>query len=270
MLLARWDGEVGADRIGQLSRGVDVDDVADQLGRYLRIELEELAEHTLNAAPQGLGLIRVIGLVFEVLDLRDLGEEADGLDELATTEVPPGAVVIDLRTRREYEGWPALRKLEYVDRVLSEEAGRVLPPVDGPRVEPIETLQRTVARHYQRLGYRMEEYGFADEAVAYFDEDLQEVFREPRSRASQSAASVLRGMRRRIVDRVVDVLGVRPSTAESVYDKYVQRSRELGIRAPRGDEASLLVAVSAMLAGHLLTAQHTGRFTPQRRVLRRR
>jgi thiamine biosynthesis protein ThiI len=51
------------------------------------------------------GLLEAAVARREVLDLRDLGEEADGLDELATPSIPPGAVVIDLRTRREYEGW---------------------------------------------------------------------------------------------------------------------------------------------------------------------
>jgi thiamine biosynthesis protein ThiI len=41
----------------------------------------------------------------EVLDLRSLSEEAEGLDELAIGEIPAGAVVIDLRTRAEYQGW---------------------------------------------------------------------------------------------------------------------------------------------------------------------
>jgi thiamine biosynthesis protein ThiI len=41
----------------------------------------------------------------EVLDLRHLSEEAEGLDELAIGEIPAGAVVIDLRTRAEYQGW---------------------------------------------------------------------------------------------------------------------------------------------------------------------
>lgn len=41
----------------------------------------------------------------EVLDLRALSEEASGLAELEVAEIPPGAVVIDLRTRAEHQGW---------------------------------------------------------------------------------------------------------------------------------------------------------------------
>lgn len=51
----------------------------------------------------------------EVLDLRQLSEEADGLDELAIAEIPAGAVVIDLRTRAEYQGWhwPGALQLDF-------------------------------------------------------------------------------------------------------------------------------------------------------------
>ncbi len=51
----------------------------------------------------------------EVLDLRRLGEEADGLDDLAIDAIPPGAVVIDLRTRAEYQGWhwPGALQLDF-------------------------------------------------------------------------------------------------------------------------------------------------------------
>ncbi len=41
----------------------------------------------------------------EVLDLRALSEEASALAELEVAEIPAGAVVIDLRTRAEYQGW---------------------------------------------------------------------------------------------------------------------------------------------------------------------
>ncbi len=41
----------------------------------------------------------------EVLDLRALSEEASALAELEVSEIPAGAVVIDLRTRAEYQGW---------------------------------------------------------------------------------------------------------------------------------------------------------------------
>ncbi len=51
----------------------------------------------------------------EVLDLRSLDPDACGLPEIETSEVPEGACVVDLRTRREYEGWhyPGALQLDF-------------------------------------------------------------------------------------------------------------------------------------------------------------
>jgi len=51
----------------------------------------------------------------EVLELRALGPEQSGLAELEVGEVPEGAVVIDLRTRAEFEAWhwPGALRLDF-------------------------------------------------------------------------------------------------------------------------------------------------------------
>jgi thiamine biosynthesis protein ThiI len=55
----------------------------------------------------------------EVLSLRELAEDASALAELEVAEVPPGAVVLDLRTRAEYQGWhwPGALQLDWAHAV---------------------------------------------------------------------------------------------------------------------------------------------------------
>src|SRR5262249_45042633 len=50
--------------------------------------------------------------------------------------------------RRDYKGWPALGKLEYVDELMREIAGK--PPLiaDMSETEPLRALRRTLAEHY--------------------------------------------------------------------------------------------------------------------------
>src|SRR5688500_2847267 len=49
--------------------------------------------------------------------------------------------------RRRYEGWPALRKLEYVDALMKELAGRP-PDVTTRRVvDPLHRIKRTLRQH---------------------------------------------------------------------------------------------------------------------------
>jgi len=50
--------------------------------------------------------------------------------------------------RRRYAGWPALKKLEYVDELMDEIADT--PPIVATRkrMEPIATITKTLAQHY--------------------------------------------------------------------------------------------------------------------------
>ncbi len=52
--------------------------------------------------------------------------------------------------RAEYAGWPALAKLEFVDRLMTELAGRVPAKRDRSLIEPLTDNHRTLGEHYRR------------------------------------------------------------------------------------------------------------------------
>ena len=60
------------------------------------------------------------------------------------------------RWRREYAGWPVLQKLEYVDRLMEEIAGRLPCNRDRSVIEPLSRNDGTLARHYRRKVARYE------------------------------------------------------------------------------------------------------------------
>src|SRR5688572_1928483 len=71
--------------------------------------------------------------------------------------------------RAEYAGWPALRKLEYVDRVMAEIASQHLETVAPTDDDlPVEAMQYTLAEHYEA---EHDSLPVADERV--FDVDLR-------------------------------------------------------------------------------------------------
>jgi hypothetical protein len=57
------------------------------------------------------------------------------------------------RWRAEYAGWPALAKLEFVDGLMTELAGRRPVKRDRSIVEPLTDNSRTLAEHYRRRMY---------------------------------------------------------------------------------------------------------------------
>jgi len=89
--------------------------------------------------------------------------------------------------RAQYEGWPALRKLEYVDSLMTELA-RDEPPI-APKPEPehlpVSAMRLTVAEHYRALAAHIP---IEDERL--FDGDLRTIFgtAEHGSRAAPPSA----------------------------------------------------------------------------------
>src|SRR5919204_1522290 len=72
-----------------------------------------------------------------------------------------------------YAGWPAQRKLEYLDRLMREVARR-RPAVKSKRkVDPLPRLRKTLAEHYKK---KREHYGL--DHPDFYDSDLRRLFSE--------------------------------------------------------------------------------------------
>ena len=50
--------------------------------------------------------------------------------------------------RTRYAGWPALKKLEYVDELMGEIGGTRPPVMTRERVDPLSSLSKTLGEHY--------------------------------------------------------------------------------------------------------------------------
>lgn len=57
------------------------------------------------------------------------------------------------RWRAEYSGWPALAKLEFVDELMRELAGRTPLKRDRSVIEPLSDNNRTLGEHYRRRAH---------------------------------------------------------------------------------------------------------------------
>src|SRR6202034_2321511 len=93
--------------------------------------------------------------------------------------------------RREYLGWPAYAKLEFIDELAGEFGGRKPAVSVRSTIESVSQETSTLRDHYeQKLArYRMPRRSGADELL------LKVFTAAPRSRNRPRAASVLREMR---------------------------------------------------------------------------
>ncbi len=157
--------------------------------------------------------------------------------------------------KRRYAGWPALKKLEYVDALMAEIAGE--KPVLTRRfpVDPLERLTRTLAEYYER-----KQAMYLVKPPRTYDRDLRRVFSDDLADAGAPAASTfLRHNRARIRHLVARWTGEHQLTLDSLLDDMIVRCRELKLRAA-GEEDQLRMDFTVLFtAKTVLSLYGTGR-----------
>jgi hypothetical protein len=134
------------------------------------------------------------------------------------------------RWRSQYEGWPALAKLQYVDRTMREIAGQRAVNCDRRVVEPLAENERTLREHYRRKQGRYE-----IDTTRSYDRPLLRVFAQRGERPhGRLASGLLREMRPQLRRLLVRRVRMHPYLADHIMRTAVQRARALGLRVRGG------------------------------------
>jgi hypothetical protein len=158
--------------------------------------------------------------------------------------------------REQYAGWPALRKLEYVDRVMQELA-EVVPDVPTPTEDdvPVEAMHYTIADHYRELA---ESLPLVDRS--HFDGDLRTLFGTAEEAPSmEGAQSFLRRHARELVSRVSYWTGESPTVVRALVELLAERADALDLRVT-GLEASTLIELTAFATAVIMNYRYTDAF----------
>ena len=148
--------------------------------------------------------------------------------------------------RRDYSGWPAFAKLEFIDE-LADEIGEAKPKViERSRIEDIADEVCTLRQHYDRklARYRMPRRSGADELL------LKVFTAAPHNRSAPKAASVLREMRNPLRLKIVRSGAFSEYLVHQVLRLMIERCEALNLylRGPRRELKSHLLWVIARLA----------------------
>ncbi len=133
------------------------------------------------------------------------------------------------RWRRDYEGWPALKKLEYVNQLMKEIRGQPARVRSRRHEEPLRTNRKTLREHYEekRSHYELED-------TYSYDHDLRRLFSaEPQHAKHPAAATFLRRIRPRLRKQVAEWTGHYQYTIDQVLEEMIDRARELNLRLDR-------------------------------------
>jgi len=156
--------------------------------------------------------------------------------------------------RERYAGWPALKKLEYVDDLMNELAGSPPPVTSADCIDPLSELDTTLREHYRA---KREHYGL--EHPAFYDRDLRRLFSDASQfGANTKAAAFLTRIRKEVRRQVANWTGAYQYTIDRVLEAMIVRCRELDLRLA-GPEDQATSDFTVLLTVQTMNFLHSGR-----------
>ena len=153
-----------------------------------------------------------------------------------------------------YRGWPALRKLEFVDGLMAELAGKPSLVGAGRKVDDVRRLRRRLCTHYEQ---RRKLY--AEEYPSFFDADLRRIFVDKAASSNGVPASrFLRRQRSQLLNAVSFWTRERKFMVDRLLRQLITRCTELKLCVPRDeDRAKIETAayLSALASNYLFTGR---------------
>jgi len=148
------------------------------------------------------------------------------------------------RWRARYAGWPALKKLEFVDALMAEIAEEAPRKRTRAREEPLASVEMTLAEYYDR-----KRAVYSEESSPALEGQLQRVF--PRADAAPGrprAASFLRKHRRGLVRSVAAATGQHSYLLDHVLREMIARCQAKDLRVDHGAQEARISAAIVLTA----------------------
>jgi len=146
-----------------------------------------------------------------------------------------------------YEGWPALRKLQYMDQLMGSVAGTPPRLVQANEVDGLRRIRRTLRQHYKQ---KRRHYGV--DRPDFYDRDLRRLFSDaPEFAGNVTAAAFVTRIRAQVRRLVASWTGIYQYTIDQVLEDIIVRCRDLKLRLAVPEdtarrEFTVLLTVQAM------------------------
>ncbi len=154
-----------------------------------------------------------------------------------------------------YAGWPAHRKLEYMDRLMRDVAARPPAVVSKRQIDPLPRLRKTLREHYKK---KREHYGL--DHPDFYESDLGNMFSSaPEYARNPSAAKFLRKIRREARATVASFTDSYQYTIEQLIAKIIERCRELNLRLTDAEDVTktdFMVFLTVQTMNYLHSGRH--------------
>lgn len=156
--------------------------------------------------------------------------------------------------RRKYKGWPALKKLEYVDELMDKIGGKLPQKPVGTKHWDVSRLTSTLRTHY-----RKKTQFYAENYPDFHDLALRSMFLLEPEEGSTKAAHVMQLLRRPLRNQVARFTGEKKYIVDNLLRDISKRCRELKLYAPANDSL-LAVDITAYVTSLTMNYLYTGSF----------
>jgi putative zinc-binding metallo-peptidase len=153
-----------------------------------------------------------------------------------------------------YAGWPAHRKLEYMDRLMRELARKRPNLTSTRKVDPLPRLKKTLREHYRS---KREHYGL--DHPDFYESDLRNLFSDsPQYAKNMAAAKFVRRIRKEARTTVASFTDSYQYTIDQLLSRIIERCRELNLRLSDSEEATK-IDFMVLLTVQTMNYLHSGR-----------
>jgi hypothetical protein len=153
-----------------------------------------------------------------------------------------------------YAGWPALRKLEYMDGLMRELTRRKPSITSKRQLDPLPKLRKSLREHYRK---KREHYGL--DHPDFYDSDLRKLFSDaPQYAKNPSAARFVRKFRREVRGTVASFTDSYQYTIDQLIEGIIERCRELNLRLTDSEDTTK-IDFMLLLTVQTMNYLHSGR-----------
>jgi hypothetical protein len=153
-----------------------------------------------------------------------------------------------------YAGWPALRKLEYMDRLMRDVGRHRARVTSMRRLDPLPRLKKTLGEHYRG---KREHYGL--DHPDFYESDLRNLFSDaPQYAKRPSAARFVRRIRKEVRSTVASFTDSYQYTIDQLLETIIERCRRLNLRLTESEE-STKIDFMVFLTVQTMNYLHSGR-----------
>lgn len=155
--------------------------------------------------------------------------------------------------KKQYHGWKAIKKLEYVDQLMGQISGTSAKVRCRQTVDPVRQIKLTLREYYQQ---RHDRFDF--DCPKTFEADLKKLFdSEAKSRITPTAAAFLQRNRMDMCRVVSDWTGEYRYNINLVLRAMIEHCRDLDLYA-NGCLEKLRYSATVMLTVHAINYLHGG------------